>query len=62
MREDVGDVSVMSSPGLDAASIALPADFDLENRTARMNKFWKALVEFQHRNVLVVALCVGDDR
>jgi hypothetical protein len=25
MREDVGEVRVMSSPGLDAASVALPA-------------------------------------
>ncbi len=49
MREDFGDVSVMRSPGV-----------DLEDRAARMNEFWKALVEFHDRDVLVVALCVGD--
>jgi hypothetical protein len=62
MREDVGDVSVVRSPGLDVASVALPGGIDLENRAARMNKFWKALVELQYRNVIVVALCVGDER
>ena len=60
MREDAGDVSVMRSPGLDAASVALPAGIDLDDRADRMNEFWRALVEFQYRDVLVVALCVGD--
>ena len=62
MREDVGEVRVMSSPGLDAASVALPAWIDLEDRAARMNDFWRALVDYQHRDVLVVALCAGDGR
>jgi hypothetical protein len=62
MREDAGEVRVISSPGLDAASVALPAGIDLEDRAARMNAFWDALVEFQHRDVIVVALCVGDER
>jgi hypothetical protein len=62
ISENAGDVSVMRSPGLDAASVALPADIDLKDRAARMNGFWDALVEFQHRNVIVVALCVGDER
>lgn len=62
VREDVGEVRVMSSPGLDAASVALPAGIDLEDRAARMNEFWRALVDFQHRDVLVVALCAGDER
>jgi hypothetical protein len=61
MREDVGEVRVMSSPGLDAASVALPAGIDLEDRAARMNEFWDKLVEFQHRDVLVVALAVGEE-
>ena len=62
MREEVGDVSVMRSPGLDAASVALPAGIDLDDRAARMNEFWRALVDFQYRDVLVVALCVGEER
>jgi hypothetical protein len=62
MREDVGEVRVISSPGLDAASVALPAGIDLEDRAARMNEFWDTLVAFQHRDVLVVALAVGDER
>jgi hypothetical protein len=62
MREDVGVVSVVRSPDLDAASIALPANIDLEDRAARMNGFWKALVDYQHRDVIVVALAVGDER
>ena len=61
MREDVGDVSVMHSPGLDAKSLALPAGIDLEDRAARMNDFWRALVEFQYRDVLVVALCASEE-
>ncbi len=62
IREDAGDVGVMSSPCLNAASVALPAGIDLGDRAARMNQFWDKLVEFQHRNVIVVALCVGDER
>ena len=62
MREDAGDVSVMRSPGLDAASVALPAGVHLDDRAARMNEFWRKLVGFQHRDVLVVALCAGDER
>ena len=62
MLEGAGDVSVARSPGLGAASVALPAGIDLEDRAARMNDFWDALGEFQYRNVIVVALCVGDER
>jgi hypothetical protein len=62
MCEDAGGVSVMRSPGLDAATVALPAGISLDDRAARMNSFWKALVEFQYNDVLVVALCVGDER
>ena len=61
VREDTGEVRVISSLGLDAATVALPAGIDLEDRAARMNEFWDALVEFQYRNVIVVALCVGED-
>ena len=61
VREDAGDVSVMRSPGLDTASVALPANVDLKIRADRMNKFWDKLVEFQHRDVLVVAMCMGDE-
>jgi hypothetical protein len=57
VSEDVGGVSVTRSPGLDSASIALPANINLDDRAVRMNKFWKALVEFQYRDVLVVAIC-----
>ena len=57
MREEVGDVSVMRSPGLDTVSVALAAGIDLGDRAARMNEFWRALVEFQYRDVLVVAPC-----
>ena len=53
MCEDAGDVSVMRPPGLDTASVALPAGIDLDNRAARMNEFWRALVEFQYRDVVV---------
>jgi len=62
IREGAGVVSVARSPGLDAASVALPAGIDLEDRAARMNEFWDALVEFQYRNVIVVALCLGEER
>jgi hypothetical protein len=60
--EGADDVGVARSPGLDTASVALPADIDLDDRAARMNAFWEKLVEFQHRDVLVVALCVGEER
>ncbi len=62
MREGVGEVSIMRSPSLDTASIALPGDVDLKIRAARMNEFWDKLVEFQHRDVIVVALCVGGEQ
>jgi hypothetical protein len=62
VRENAGDVTFMRSPGLEAASVALPANIDLDDRAARMNAFWDKLVEFQHRDVIVVALCVGDER
>jgi hypothetical protein len=60
VREDVGKVRVLSSLGLDAASVALPTGIDLEDRAARMNDFWDVLVDFQRRDVLVVALCAGN--
>jgi hypothetical protein len=44
----------------DSQSVALPGDVDLKIRAARMNEFWRALVAFQHRDVRVVAMCVGD--
>ena len=51
-------MSVTSALGFDAASIMLPANVDLDERAARMNEFWKKLVDYQHRNVLVIALAV----
>jgi hypothetical protein len=62
MLEDCGEVRVISSLGLDAATVALPAGVDLDDRAARMNEFWRALVDFQHRDVLVVALCGSEER
>ena len=62
VREDVGDVCVARSSGLDTASVALPGDVDLKIRAARMNEFWRKLVDYQHRDVLVVAMCVGEER
>jgi hypothetical protein len=50
------------SLGFDAASVALPADIDLETRAARMNEFWDKLVDYQHGDVLVIAICMDDER
>jgi hypothetical protein len=61
MCEDTGDVRVISSLGLDAATVALPAGITLDDRAARMNDFWRALVEFQYRDVLVVAICADNE-
>jgi hypothetical protein len=58
VREDAGDVSVMRSADLNMTSVALPGDVDLKIRAARMNEFWQKLVDYQHRDVLVVA---GED-
>lgn len=55
--DDDEPVQVIRSLGLDAATVALPAGIDLETRAARMNEFWRALVEFQYRDAVVVALC-----
>ena len=52
-----GEAVSISSLGLDAATVALPAGIDLKTRAERMNEFWRALVEFQYRDVIVVALC-----
>jgi hypothetical protein len=57
ISEDTGEVRVVRSLGLDAASVALPAGISLDDRAARMNHFWKALVKFQYWDVLVVAIC-----
>jgi hypothetical protein len=57
LREEAGDVRVMRSPEIDTASVTFPARIDLETRAARMNEFWRKLVEFQYQDVLVVALC-----
>ena len=62
LRENAGDVSVTSALGFDTASVMLPADVDLDDRAARMNAFWKKLVDYQHRDVLVVALAVDGER
>ena len=55
MTEDTETVSA-------AASVALPADVDLETRAARMNQFWRALVNLQHQNVVVVALVLDEEQ
>jgi hypothetical protein len=62
LREGAGDVQFMRSLGLDAATVALPAGIDLDDRAARMNEFWRALVDFQYRDTLVVALCAGEEK
>jgi hypothetical protein len=53
--EDSGIVSA-------AASVSLPAGVDLDTRAAKMNQFWRALVDYQHQNVVVVALVLGEER
>jgi len=61
MSEDVGEVRTIRSIGLEAASVAFPAGIDLKDRTTRMNEFWRALVDYQHRDVIVVALCATNE-
>ncbi len=60
VNEGAGEVRLMRSDMLDTASVALPGGINLDDRAERMNEFWRALVEFQYRDVLVVALCVGE--
>ena len=62
VSEDAGEVRVIKSLGLEAATVAQPACISLEDRAARMNDFWRALVDFQHRDVLVVAPYTGYER
>ncbi len=62
MGENAGDVSVASALGFDAASAALPADVNFDDRAASMNAFREKLIDYPHRDVLVVALAVGDER
>jgi hypothetical protein len=52
----------MRSLDLNAATVAFPAGIRLEERAARMNSFWEKLVDFQDRDVLVVALCSSRER
>ena len=48
--------------GLDAAAaVLLPAGIDLEMRAERMNQFWRALVQFQYQDLIVVALCANGE-
>jgi len=58
---EVEPVRVIRS-GLDAATVALPAGIDLEERAARMNEFWRALVRLQYQDVIVVAVCANGER
>ena len=55
-------MSVASALGFDAASMVLPAGVGPDDRAARMNEFWRKLVDYQHRDLLVVALAVSDER
>lgn len=59
--ENVGDVQRIRSRGLQAATVAFSAGVDLEERAARMNAFWRALVDLQFEDVVVVALCAKRD-
>jgi hypothetical protein len=52
-----GDVQLIRSHGLDGVSVSFPAGVDLEERAARMNAFWHALVRLQFKDVVVVAIC-----
>ena len=48
--------------GIDYSGVEPPTAIDLDTRAERINQFWHALVVYQHRDVLVVAMCVGDER
>jgi hypothetical protein len=64
-REPAGEdelVRMVRSLGLDAAVVALPSGIDLEERAARMNEFWRALVRLQYQDVIVVAVCANGER
>ena len=56
ISEYTSAVQVVSSLGLDAATVALPAGISLDERAARMNSFWEKLVDLPYQDVLVVAL------
>jgi hypothetical protein len=62
VSEAADDIRTIKSLGLDAATVALPAGISLEERAARMNSFWRALVDFQRQDVLVVAICSSEER
>jgi hypothetical protein len=49
-------VRVIHSLGLDGATVSLPAGIDLQTRAELVNAFWRALVQFQDRDVVVVAM------
>jgi hypothetical protein len=58
--EDDGEVKFMRSGNLDTVSVTFPGGMNLDDRADRLNAFVRALAEFQYRDVLVVALCVGE--
>src|SRR5262245_22620473 len=55
-------VRVIHSLGLDGATVSLPAGIDLQTRAELMNDVWRALVQFQDRDVVVVAMCASGAR
>jgi hypothetical protein len=64
-RDSAGEwseVRVIRSFGLDAATVSLPAGIDLETRAQWMNQFWRALVQFQYGDVVVIAVCATGGR
>ena len=52
-------IGVTSESGLHTASVFFLAGTALDERAARMDAFWKKMIEFQDRDTIVVALAVG---
>jgi hypothetical protein len=57
--EASGESSRMQS--LDAASLSLPAYIDARTKASLVRDFWDALGAFQHRDILIVAMCADHD-
>ena len=60
--DEARSVGVTSEDGLHTASVFFLAGAASDERAARMDAFWKKMIEFQDRDTVVVALAVGEGR
>jgi hypothetical protein len=62
LSEKQHSVDTIKSDNVRGATIALPVGIALDERAARMNAFWKALVALLYEDVTVIAVAAKHGR